>query len=149
MSTAGEQQHPRQRSVLYVVVSVVLVIVAVWAVIAFASNRQSQRAEEKAAELVQVLDAAGAVSIPPPEVIARVLGDDGGAVCADPNAALSRSTLFSMLTTGAGNPGERPAIVDNRLLYGQLAIIEVYCPDELEQFQEFVDSLRTTDTANG
>jgi hypothetical protein len=148
MSTENEQESPRQRSVLYIVVSVVLVIVAVWAVIAFSSARGAQRAEEKADELVQTLEDAGATA-PRPEVIARVLGDDGGAVCANPNQALSRATLYGMLTTGAGGPGERPIITDNKVLQGQLAIIEVYCPDELAEFQEFVDSLETTDSANG
>ena len=133
---------------LYIVVSVVFVIVAVWAVIAFSSARVVQRAEEMAEELVQQLEGAGATA-PQPEVIARVLGDDGGGVCANPNQALSRATLYGMLTTGSGNPGERPAIVDNKVLQGQLAIIEVYCPDELKDFQEFVDSLETTDSANG
>ena len=142
MSTAAEQQPPRERSVLYIVVAVVLVSVAVWAVIAFGASREAERAEEKADELVQALEDAGATTLRP-EVIARVLGDDGGAVCANPNQALSRSTLYGMLTTGSGNPGERPFITENRFLQGQLAIIEVYCPDELEEFQEFVDSLQT------
>jgi Tfp pilus assembly protein FimT len=148
MSTENEQESPRQRSVLYIVVSVVLVILAVWAVIAFSSAREAQRAEEKADELVQVLEDAGATALRP-EVIARVLGDDGGAVCANPNQALSRATLYGMLTTGAGGSGERPVIVDNKVLQGQLAIIEVYCPDELEEFQQFVDSLETTESSNG
>lgn len=143
MSTGAEQQSPRHRSVLYIVVAVVLVILAVWALIAFNSARENQRAEEKAAELVQVLEAAGSRA-PNPEVIARVLGDDGGAVCANPNQALSRATLFGLMTTGAGGPGERPRIIGNNLLRGQLAIIQVYCPDELPDFQEFVDSLRTS-----
>ena len=81
--------------------------------------------------------------------IARVLGDDGGAVCANPNQALSRATLYGLLTNGSGGPGTRPVIVDNKVLQGQLAIIQVYCPDELEDFQQFVDSLTTTDSANG
>jgi hypothetical protein len=148
MSTGMEQQSPRHRSVLYIVVSVVLVILAVWAVIAFASAREAQQAEEKADQLIQVLEDAGATAREP-EVIARVLGDDGGAVCANPNQALSRATLYGMLTTGAGGPGERPIIVENKVMQGQLAIIEVYCPDELEDFRQFVDSLETTDSANG
>lgn len=149
MSTGVEQQKPRERSVLYVAVVVVLVALAVWAVIAFASARESQRAEEKAEELVQLLEDAGATATPRPEVIARVLGDDGGAVCANPNQALSRATLFGLLTNGTSGPGMRPVLVDNAVFRGQLAIIEVYCPDELEEFQEFVDSLETTDSANG
>lgn len=149
MSTGAEQQSPRHRSVLYVVVSVVLVILAVWAVIAFASARETQQAEEKADELVQTLEDAGATATPQPEVIARVLGDDGGAVCANPNQALSRATLFGLLTNGTSGPGMRPVLVDNSVFRGQLAIIKVYCPDELEDFQQFVDSLETTDSANG
>ena len=149
MSTGAEQQSPRNRSVLYVVVAVVLVILAVWAVIAFASARETKQADEKAAELVQVLEDAGASVTLRPEVVARVLGDDGGAVCANPNQALSRATLFGLLTNGTSGPGLRPVLVDNSVFRGQLAIIEVYCPDELEEFQEFVDSLETTDSANG
>jgi hypothetical protein len=38
-------------------------------------------------------------------------------------------------------------IADSRVLQGQLLIIEVYCPDELEDFQEFVDDLKTDDVA--
>lgn len=149
MSTGAEQQSPRQRSVLYVVVAAVLVVLAVWAVIAFSSARESQRAEEKATELVQVLHEAGATATPAPEVVARVLGDDGGAVCADPNRALSRATLYGLLTNGASGPGIRPVLVDNAVFRGQLAIIKVYCPDELEDFQQVVDSLATTGSANG
>lgn len=149
MTTGTEQQSPRHRSVLYVVVSVVLVVLAVWAVIAFASARETQQADEKANELIQTLEDAGATATPRPEVIARVLGDDGGAVCANPNQALSRATLHGLLTNGTSGPGMRPVLVDNSVFRGQLAIIEVYCPEELEDFQQFVDSLETTDSANG
>jgi len=149
MSTGAEEQSPRSRSVLYVVVSVILVILAVWAVIAFASARESKQADEKATELIQVLEDAGATATPRPEVVARVLGDDGGGVCANPNQALSRATLFGLLTNGTSGPGLRPVLVDNKVFRGQLAIIEVYCPDELEDFQQFVDSLETTGSGNG
>ena len=64
--------------------------------------------------------------------------------CANPNQALSRATLYGLLTNGSGGPGTRPVIVDNKVLRGQLAIIQVYCPDELEEFQQFVDSLQTS-----
>jgi hypothetical protein len=39
-------------------------------------------------------------------------------------------------------------IADSRAVRGQLLIIEIYCPDELEDFQEFVDDLKTDDVAN-
>jgi hypothetical protein len=146
MSTVRERSTRRERSWIYIVASVVLVALAVWAVIAFSSARENLRASEKADELVQVLEDKGATASPDPVAIARVLGDDGGAVCANPNQALSRATLYGLLTNGSGGPGSRPVIVDNKVMQGQLAIIEVYCPDELEDFQQFVDSLQTTDS---
>ena len=78
----------------------------------------------------------------------RVLGDDGGATCADPNDALSRAVLFTQLANGAAGPGARPVIADSRVVQGQLLIIQIYCPDELEDFQEFVDDLKTDDVAS-
>ncbi|MET0480902.1 MAG: hypothetical protein ABWY23_07425 [Mycetocola sp.] len=149
MSTGLEQSAPRERSVFYVVAVVVLVVLGVWAVLAFGAARESAQASEKANELIQTLEDAGATATPQPEVIARVLGDDGGAACANPNQALSRATLYGLLTNGASGPGIRPVIVDNKVLQGQLAIVKVYCPDELDDFQQFVDSLETTDSANG
>jgi Tfp pilus assembly protein FimT len=149
MSTGMERSTPRQRSWIYVVACILLVVIAVWAVISFSSARQAQGASEKADELVQTLQDAGATATPDPAAIARVLGDDGGAVCANPNNALSRATLYGLLTNGASGPGIRPVLVDNKVFVGQLAIIKVYCPDELDQFQEFVDSLETTDSSNG
>ena len=78
----------------------------------------------------------------------RVLGDDGGAVCANPNKALSRATLLTQLANGASGPGARPVIADSRVVQGQVLIIQVYCPDELEEFQEFADDLKTADVAS-
>ena len=77
----------------------------------------------------------------------RVLGDDGGATCEDPNDALSRAILFSQLANGAAGPGPgRSSRTAGR--QGQLLIIQIYCPDELEDFQEFVDDLKTDDVAS-
>ncbi len=75
----------------------------------------------------------------------RVLGDDGGATCTDPNESLTKAILLSQLANGAAGPGARPVIADSRVVQGQLLIIQVYCPDELEDFQKFVDDLKTDD----
>lgn len=145
MSTQTEQQPRRERSVLYIVVVVVLVILAVIAFIMFRTARQTAQAEEKAQELIQALEDAGATSTPSVEMISRVLGDDGDMVCADPNGALNRASLLSLLSNGAGGPGIRPVIAESRAVQGVLLIVQVYCPDDLENFQEFVDSLETVD----
>ena len=147
MTTPVENQSPRERSWIYITASVLLGLLAIWAVFAFSSARETKRAQEKADELIAALQDAGART-PDQDQIVRVLGDDGGATCANPNEALSRATLHTLLANGATGPGARPVIADSRVLKGQLLIIQVYCPDELEDFQKFVDDLETDDVAS-
>ena len=146
MSTPSENQPPRERTWIYFTAGVVLLLLTVWAVFAFSSARETRRAEDKADELISALEDAGART-PDQDQIVRVLGDDGGATCDNPNKALSRATLLSLLANGATGPGARPVIADSRAVKGQLLIIKIYCPEELEDFQEFVDDLKTDDVA--
>ena len=147
MSTNLETSTRRGRSVVYIVAVLLLVVLAVIGLITFRGARETERAGEKADQLISEIESAGSTA-PSREQIMRVLGDDGGAVCADPNEALSRATFQAQLTNGAGGPGTRPVISESRVVQGQLLIIEVYCPDELADFQQYVDGLETSD-ANG
>jgi len=142
MSTHLESSTKRSRSVLYIVSMVLLVVFAVIGLLMFKSARDTQQALEKADQLIASINQAGGTA-PSREQIARVLGDDGGAVCANPNNALSRAVLFGQLANGAAGPGTRPVIADSRFLQGQLRIIQIYCPEELDEFQKFVDDLQT------
>lgn len=142
MSTHLESSTKRERSVLYIVSMVLLVVFAVIGVLMFKSARDTQQALDKADQLIASINEAGGTA-PSREQIARVLGEDGGAVCANPNEALSRAILLSQLANGAGGPGSRPVIADSRLFQGELRIIQIYCPEELGEFQKFVDDLRT------
>ena len=144
MSTQLETSTRRGRSVTYIVSVILLVALTVIGLITFRAARETDRAAEKADQLTSEIEAAGGTA-PSREQIMRVLGDEGGAVCANPNEALSRATFLGMLMNGASGPGSRPVIADNRVVQGQLLIIEVYCPDELAEFQQFVDSLETAD----
>jgi Tfp pilus assembly protein FimT len=148
MSTQVETQSKRERTWIYVAAWIILVALIVAALLSFRSVRESVRAQEKADELIAALEDAGART-PTQEQVVRVLGDDGGATCENPNDALSRATLLSQLANGAGGPGARPLVADSRVFQGQLLIIETYCPDELDDFQEFVDDLKTADVAGG
>jgi hypothetical protein len=56
--------------------------------------------------------------------------------------------LLDRIANGASGPGIRPIITDERFLQGQVLIMQVYCPDEVEDFQQFVDSLELTDTGS-
>jgi Tfp pilus assembly protein FimT len=148
MSTSTETQSSRERSWVYITACVILGIMVVVGLLAFSSARETREAQEKADQLIAAIEDAGATA-PSQDQIVRVLGDDGGATCANPNDALSRAALLAQLANGASGPGARPVIADSRLLQGQLLIIEVYCPDELEEFQEFVEDLKTDDVAGG
>ena len=90
-------------------------------------RRSNGRGRDKADQLVAALENAGATA-PSQDQIVRVLGDDGGAICEDPGSSLRRAILHGQLTNGATGPGMRPVIADNRVVRGQLLVIEIYCP---------------------
>lgn len=145
MSSELETQPKRERSIIYVITIVVLVVLGVIAVVTFLTARQEAEAQDKAEQFLSSLEENGIDTALTAEQIARVLGDDGGGVCANPNEALSKAILFDRLSNGAAGPGQRPILAEDRLLEGQLLIIETYCPEELEEFQQFVDELNTVD----
>lgn len=145
MSTETERQPQRERSVIYIITVVVLVALAVIALVTFLSARQEVKAQDKAEQFLASLEENGITTSLTAEQVARVLGDDGGGVCSNPNDALSKAVLFDRLSNGAAGPGQRPILAEDRLLEGQLLIIETYCPEELEEFQQFVDELNTVD----
>jgi hypothetical protein len=138
----------RNRRTTYIVLGIIFVVLAGTALLVFRSARSNAEAEQKADQLVTELSAAG-LRVPSHEQIVHVLGDDGGAICAQPNSALRRGVLYGMLTNGAGGPGVRPVIADNKALQGQLLVVKVYCPNELERFTKLVDDLKTADVAKG
>ncbi|KLN34675.1 hypothetical protein FB00_10935 [Cellulosimicrobium funkei] len=148
MSEVTERQPRRERRTIYVVAAVVVVALVVVALLVRGERQTTTEAEQKAEQLLTALAAAGA---PTPQVdqVVRVLGDDGGATCEDPGSALGRATLLGQLVNGAAGPGIRPVVADNRVVEGQLLIIQIYCPDELAGFQDVVDGLHLDDTVKG
>lgn len=147
-STPPETSSSTERGWIYVVSVILLVGLVLAGLLAFSSARATARATEKADELIAAIEETGRTA-PSQDQIVRVLGDDGGAVCQDPNSALKKAVLFEAMSNGAGGPGMRPVIADSRVVQGELLIMEVYCPDELEDFQQFVDDLQFDDVAGG
>jgi Tfp pilus assembly protein FimT len=141
MTTVEEQQTGRERNALYTVVVILVVALMVIGLITFRANKSTAEAEEKATQLISELEKAGATA-PSQDAIVRLLGDDGGFVCQDPNSALGKASLLAGLANGAGGPGIRATLADSRIVQGQLLVMKVYCPGELESFQEFVDGLK-------
>ena len=134
----------RERVILYSVIAVLAAILMVIGVARWHTEKTTRAAEEKADRLTAALEELGARA-PSRDQIVRVLDGDGGPVCADPASSLQRATYLAQLSNGAGGPGTRPVIVDSRVAKGELAIITIYCPDKLSDFEQFIDDLRTTD----
>lgn len=149
MSTVEETSTQKDRRVTYIVITVALVLLLIIAFVFYRSAKSDQQAQDKANQLIAALQKAGARVVPSQEQIVRVLGDDGGALCKDPASALRKSILFDQLTNGASGPGRRPVIVDSKVFRGQLLVIQIYCPDQLPQFQQMVEKLKTANVAGG
>lgn len=126
---------------VYAVIGFVLLVLAGIGLANYRGQKETAAANAKAEQLQTALSTAG-LRVPYKDTIVRVLGDDGGAVCQDPGNALRRSTLYGMLTNGAAGPGQRPVLVDNKLLQGQLLIIKVYCPQYIDAFQDVITDLK-------
>lgn len=149
MSGTGSARSPRRNAVLYWVSAGLLVVLAVIGIASYRGARETQTANDKAEELIAVLAEAGVDPLPSREQVARVLGDDGGAVCTDPGAALAQATLFAQYANGAAGPGMRPVITDSRVVQGQITVMEVYCPDQVEDARAYLDDLTTDDVVRG
>lgn len=148
MSTAYETSTKKERNVLYVVVAVVLIALMVAAPLLYTSAKKDQAAKDKADQLISKLHQAGAYA-PSQDQIVNALGNDGGAVCANPNQELTRAILLSQLSNGAAGPGMRPVIADSKVVQGELLIVSVYCPDELPALQKYVDGLSLNNDVAG
>jgi hypothetical protein len=132
---------------IYWAIVVVLVVLAVVGLITYRTAKTNQDAQNKAQTLSQSLAAAG-LYVPKQDVIVNSLGTDGGAVCENPANALGKATLLDNLTNGASFVGRRPVIVDNRVLLGELLILQTYCPDKLQPYQDKINQLKTADVVN-
>ena len=137
----------RHRWITYTAAAVLILVLGAIMMIQFAGyqDRQDEReAEQKAATLHAAFADIGITAFSE-ETIARVLGSDGGGFCTDP-AALVDATANLGSANGAAGPGLRPSVLDERRLEGDRLVIETYCPEQLDAFDAYVDSLNLDDT---
>ncbi|MGW5240068.1 hypothetical protein ACWEOW_14160 [Monashia sp. NPDC004114] len=142
--THREPTH-REHRTMYIIIAAVFVVLLVVSLFTHRAKESTEQAQAKANQLILALKAAG-LPAPNQDQVVTVLGDDGGAVCDDPSGALRKSIFLGQLMNGAAGPGMRPVIADNRVVKGELAIIKIYCPDQLPSFQEFVNGLNLDNT---
>lgn len=143
--TLPQDENPKARYVLYGAVAAVMAFLLVVMVVAYRGHEATVEAKAKAEVLAGKIEAAG-FTAPDTDAIARVLGTDGGAVCENPGA-LRYGLLKYTFSNGAAGPGIRPVRIDRIVIGGERLIIETYCPDQLAEFDDFVDSLDFDDVA--
>jgi amino acid transporter len=139
---SGGRDHRR----LYWIIGAVLVALVVIGLITYNAGKNNQEAKAKAQELTQKFEQAG---LPVPadiEQITRSLGTDGGAVCDNPANALGKATLNDQIMNGADFVGRRPVRIDRQILLGEALILQTYCPDKLQQYQDKINDYKSANT---
>jgi hypothetical protein len=122
---------------------VVLVVVGL---VTFSEKRSDAQAQQKAQQLTQDFQQAGLPVPRSQDAIVRWLGNDGGAVCANPANALGKATLYDLVANGADYVGRRPVLVDRQILLGEALILKVYCPDRLKPYEDVINGLKVFHT---
>ncbi|OXM45325.1 hypothetical protein [Amycolatopsis alba] len=146
MTTVDERSSRRQRKTVYLVVGIALGVLLLAGYLLFRSAHSTTEAETKADLLVTRLVQEGART-PSRDQLVRLLGTDGGSICADPNAAFARATSEGGIS--GGGPGTRPVLPVSTLVRGQTLVIEVYCPEKLEGFQQYLEQQGFTSVTGG
>ncbi|MER7947534.1 hypothetical protein ABTY59_09125 [Streptomyces sp. NPDC096079] len=124
---------------------VILVGLVITGLIRYQGVTTSNKSADKAKQLQEELVRAGYPS-PDTDTVEQLLGTDGGPVCEDPGSALNTALWKIQQANGATGPGMRPVITDTKAVEVERIILQVYCPDELEDFQDSLDDLKTDDT---
>jgi amino acid transporter len=133
------------RWIRWTVAGVVLVLIVI-GLITYSGKKETQEAQQKAQQLTQKLENAGLRVPQDQDILVRSLGSDGGAVCDNPGNALGRAVLYDQLTNGADFVGRRPIIADRDIVRGEVLILDTYCPEKLDEYQDKINDLKYDDT---
>jgi hypothetical protein len=126
---------------IYWIVGGIFAVLLVLMLVGWGYNRSNAAADQKAQQLMAAYGAAGLPVPADTGQIARVLGDDGGAVCDFAGSDIQTGYLKTRLGVG-GEFYYRPTRVDRRMLRGLLLVVKVYCPDKLPAVEKLNGDLR-------
>ncbi|MCU7826271.1 hypothetical protein [Kitasatospora sp. DSM 101779] len=133
---------------IYIGAIVLLVAMLVVGLLTYTQQHATNESYRKAQQLSDELVAAGYRAVPDQDQIAKTLGTGGGAVCENPAGALQNALWKVNLANGAAGPGQRPVVADARTVEAEAIVLNVYCPDKLEDFRHKLDDLDTAKTVN-
>lgn len=125
---------------------VVLVGLVVAGLIRYSTIMRTEATSKKADQLSEALVEAG-YPAPDKDTTERLLGTDGGQICEAPGKALKKALYrIQALSNGATGPGMRPVIADSKAVQAERIVLEVYCPDKLDEFDDAAEDLKTDET---
>jgi hypothetical protein len=131
---------------IYWAVGGVLAVLLVVMLFTWNYNKATPEAVAKADQLISKYESTGQRAGMSAEQVARVLGTDGGEVC----AAARSDYLLGYAKTRLGVGGEfyfRPVIVDRHAVEGAVLIVRTYCPEAAPRLDQFIDGLKTAPLA--
>ena len=143
---APDTTEPDPNRTLYWIIGAVVVVLTIIGLITYSGKKQTDEANTKAQQLTQAFEQAGVTVPVTQDMIVRTFGTDGGNVCDNPANALGRARQFDQLVNGADFVGRRPVIADTNVLKGELAILNTYCPEKVQQFRDKTQDLKLDDT---
>ena len=126
----------RERTIYWLVIGGLGVLLVVM-LVAWNYDRQNAEADAKAQQLIAAYEKAG-LPTPDQDEIARVLGDDGGAVCETADSELVQSYWKLRLMIG-GEFYVRAAPLDGRIREGLLLVVDTYCPEKRPDIEDFFE----------
>ncbi|MFB7447124.1 hypothetical protein [Streptomyces sp. NPDC056194] len=124
---------------------VLLVGLAITGLVRYSAVTRSSATLAKAEQLQEELVKAGYPS-PDTDTVQQILGTDGGPICEDPGSALNTALWKIQQANGAAGPGMRPIIADTKAVQVERIVLQVYCPDKVDEFDDAVKDLKTDDT---
>jgi hypothetical protein len=124
---------------IYWIVGGLLAVLLVVMLVTWNYNRSNAEAVTKAQQLITAFDKAGLRTPASAEEVARVLGTDGGAVCASVRNGVGLGIAKLNLSVG-GAFYTRAVIADKRLATGLVLVVQTYCPEKVPTIQEWVDN---------
>jgi hypothetical protein len=128
---------------VYVVIIVVIAAAMVGGAVLHHDQKVTKEAQQKAKVFVAKLHDAGLPAPTEAEAV-RLYGVDGGPFAGSPDADLEQAEYgWWHGTAGAAN---RPFILDADYVEAARIFVEVYVPDKLAAFDEYVNGLKTDDS---
>lgn len=102
------------------------------------NDADQQLEQERAAALVEATQAAGVAPRLTTDVAESLYGADAAAVCDVFEGGLGTSARNVILGNAA--QGRRTTVTDEAVVYGRL-VVQTYCPDELDHYDDVVADL--------